>query len=881
MNIKNVVNLFLAIILLLPIMNSVIAQDVVLNPVEVTGTISFGGNEFRRYIARAKSGEFNASSESGTFDPAVSESGYSLTVNVEEGTTRQYYIGATFFSGSDRYGAAPKLVDVQDLEPSQATAYDIAQDDFGTVHGEIILPAGAELDNSNVRFYFDEFRSDIELRDAGYKNLTADQLSFDLPVAANTDMYIVAYLFLKSGQQHTFVIDPFTVDPGTVHDVVFEIIPAIETGSVGGTIDLQGPVQITEYWSRIYGPGGNINKYYYPEDGSNQIDWSIDNMPSSDTAQYKQWIFPKFRSQGYIVQMSVDYNAFNPSEQFYILQGQHTNVDVIVNQAFIEGQLNIEGNFPHDEMTFAQIRLLSTRYGNSPAVVDLSSMSYSAMGLDVGEWAVAYARLFLSGPENAYREVIEYYPYTNTHLALTAGQPENQDLNIAMGSVTVKFSITDGQTLSAPRIISPPNTRPCKLYNDQGDLLHMWKTTSYVYDQIDVLEGSVTFHGPDAYCEDLKAEALVNGSWTTFGYIDVEVVSGVDIVIDVGGPSISVDIAPNTVVDTSTIEVTGTATDDVEVSSVTINGISATLFITNNPDDPNEVGFSATIPLNLGSNALVTIATDSSDKQGSDTRNIFYELPVVTNSPPVVGDITVSPDALSVGESVLAEAAFSDPDENDRHTAVWDWGDNSQCDTANDQNCTIAGSSLSATHIYTEPGIYTVNLSLTDEQGETDTSSFQYVIVFDENAGFVTGGGWIESPAGAYMADASLTGSANFGFVASYKKGASTPTGNTEFQFHMGNMNFHTDRLLWMVIGESNAIFAGEGTLNGIRGYGIRVSVVDGRLSADTDVDLLRVVIWDTDSGDVLYDSQPGADILDGGGLPISRGSIVVHSKKK
>ncbi len=775
MNIKSVLNHFLAIVLLLPIMNNVFAEDVVLNPVEVTGTISFGGTEFGKYIARAKSGEFNASSESGIFDPAVSESDYSLTVNVEEGTTRQYYIGATFFSGNDRYAAAPKLVDVQDLEPVQA--YDLTQDDLGTVHAEIILPAGAELDSSNVRFYFDEFRSDMALRDAGYKKLAPDQLSFDLPVAANENIYIIAYLFLTSGQQYTFVIDPFSVAAGAVHDVVFEVIPAIETGSVGGTIDLQGPVQITEYWSRIYGPGGNINKYYYPETGSNLIDWSIDNLPSSDTVKYKQWIFPKFRSQGYIVQMAVDYNAFNPAEQFYILQGQHTNVDVVVNQAFIDGQLNIEGNFPFDDLVLTQVRLLSTKYGMSPAYVDLSSMSYSAMGLDVGEWAVAYARLNLYGPGGSYREIVEYYPYTNTHLALTAGQPEIQDLNIAMGSVTVKFSITDGQTLSEPRIISPANTRPCKLYNDQGDLLHAWKSNAFVNDQIDVPEGSVTFHGPDAYCEGLKAEARVNGSWTTFGYIDVEVISGVDIVIDVGGPSISVDIAPDTMVDTNTIEVTGTATDDVEVSSVAVNGITAMLTPTNNPDDPNEVGFSVIVPLSLGSNALVTIATDSSNKQGSDTRNVFYESAV--------------------------------------------------------------------------------------------------------NDGFVTGGGWIDSPPGAYMADTSMTGKANFGFVAKYKKGASIPTGNTEFQFHMGNLNFHTESLLWMVIGESSATFAGEGTLNGIRGYGIRVSVVDARLSTDTDVDLLRVVIWDTDSGDVLYDNQPGADTLNGEGLPISRGSIVVHNKKK
>src|SRR5262245_6965392 len=39
----------------------------------------------------------------------------------------------------------------------------------------------------------------------------------------------------------------------------------------------------------------------------------------------------------------------------------------------------------------------------------------------------------------------------------------------------------------------------------------------------------------------------------------------------------------------------------------------------------------------------------------------------------------------------------------------------------------------------------------------------------------VTVGGWIDSPAGAYVADPSLSARANFGFVSTYKKGATAP----------------------------------------------------------------------------------------------------------
>ena len=58
----------------------------------------------------------------------------------------------------------------------------------------------------------------------------------------------------------------------------------------------------------------------------------------------------------------------------------------------------------------------------------------------------------------------------------------------------------------------------------------------------------------------------------------------------------------------------------------------------------------------------------------------------------------------------------------------------------------------------------------------SDTGIYQYIVVYDPDGGFITGGGWIESPPGAYYDDPLLTGKANFGFVSKYMKKARVPT---------------------------------------------------------------------------------------------------------
>jgi hypothetical protein len=150
------------------------------------------------------------------------------------------------------------------------------------------------------------------------------------------------------------------------------------------------------------------------------------------------------------------------------------------------------------------------------------------------------------------------------------------------------------------------------------------------------------------------------------------------------------------------------------------------------------------------------------------------------------------------------------------------------------------------------------------------------VVVYDPSAGFVTGGGWIDSPAGAYYPDPQLMGSANFGFVSKYKKGASTPTGETEFQYKVGNLNFHSSAYDWLVVSGGRAQYKGSGTINSAGNYGFLLTSIDGAIAGGAD--RFRMKIWDKGTNSAVYDNQLGASDGSEPSTVIGGGSIVIRT---
>jgi REJ domain. len=265
--------------------------------------------------------------------------------------------------------------------------------------------------------------------------------------------------------------------------------------------------------------------------------------------------------------------------------------------------------------------------------------------------------------------------------------------------------------------------------------------------------------------------------------------------------------------------------------------------------------------------ATLTV-TDTSDASDSDDATV-----TVGNASPEVTSFACPTEPQAVNTSVPLGGSFTDDGSNDTHTASYAWGDgHSSAGTVSE---TAGSGTVSGSHTYESAGIYTPELTVSDDDTGSDTEPCRYVVVYDPSAGFVTGGGWIDSPAGAYVPDPAMTGKATFGFVSKYKKGATTPEGSTEFQFHAAGLNFKSTSYQWLVVGGSKATYKGWGTINGQGSYGFLLAALDGS------PDKFRIKIWDVGSGDVVYDNNLGGGDDADPAIALGGGSIVIHTGKK
>ena len=261
------------------------------------------------------------------------------------------------------------------------------------------------------------------------------------------------------------------------------------------------------------------------------------------------------------------------------------------------------------------------------------------------------------------------------------------------------------------------------------------------------------------------------------------------------------------------------------------------------------------------------------DKDGGETD---YATSIdIYNVAPTIDAVIAPLDPVAIGDQpVSVEIVFSDPGIADTHDVTWDWGDTH----SNTQH--IASSPATQSHTFEAAGVYTVVVTVVDDDGGLDTEIYEYIVIYDPSAGFVTGGGWIDSPVGAYVPDPTLVGKATFGFVSKYKKGTNIPTGETEFQFKVADLNFHSEAYQWMVIAGPNAKFKGVGSINGESGYGFMLTAGDGDLVGGGNVDTFRIKVWDLETESVIYDNKLGEPDDSTAGTALGGGSIKIHKGK-
>ena len=250
-------------------------------------------------------------------------------------------------------------------------------------------------------------------------------------------------------------------------------------------------------------------------------------------------------------------------------------------------------------------------------------------------------------------------------------------------------------------------------------------------------------------------------------------------------------------------------------------------------------------------------------------------LPVATSTaatlnvgnPTALGSFTPLAGPVLIGTSVKMTIAFTGSAPG---AAVWNWNDGTT------SNATVVGSTLTGSHVYATPGVYTPTLTVNSCGGST-SGSYEYVVVYDPNGGYITGSGWFNSPAGAYRPQPSLEGRVNFGFVSKYKKGTTVPDGNTQFLYRMGNLSFHSTAYEWLVISGAKGQYKGSGTINGTGNYGFILTATDGGKRPDR----LRMKIWNKANNAVVYDNQFGAGDTADPTTVINGGSIMIKAPSK
>ena len=206
------------------------------------------------------------------------------------------------------------------------------------------------------------------------------------------------------------------------------------------------------------------------------------------------------------------------------------------------------------------------------------------------------------------------------------------------------------------------------------------------------------------------------------------------------------------------------------------------------------------------------------------------------------------------------------------HTAKWTFDNLSTTGRVTEPLGSKTGS-VTGTYTFTDPGVYRVAMNITDNLGRTSSVTNvgdleALVVVYDPNGGYALGGGWLDAAAGK------LT----FGFNSKYHSNARNPKGEVQLTFGAG-MNFDANSLDYLTISGARAQVSGFGKLNGDGPYNFILTMIDGQTEGGGGVDRIRVKIWHKVTGDVVYDTQPGASDAADPTTPVGTGSSIVLQK--
>jgi hypothetical protein len=358
------------------------------------------------------------------------------------------------------------------------------------------------------------------------------------------------------------------------------------------------------------------------------------------------------------------------------------------------------------------------------------------------------------------------------------------------------------------------------------------------------------------------------------------------VVVTVGNvlipPEVTVFPSSATVVSGEVLELTGEGTD-------ADGGVTSSVWT--RPDGSHAVGNSLeVIAPDVAEPTPLTYRFTVTDNDGlTASADVLVTVlpPGGANEPPTVDSIVTPTTPVRVGELFTATAVVADDALGTAPPVVtWTWSDGTVVTDASpvqrgasvpEWTSTVERDALAA-------DVYTVFVTATDSRGETCEPRVhdKYVVVYDPDGGFVSGGGTVQSPAGA-VAGSEAAGQATFGFTAKYRKDAPAPDGTLNFKLKAAGIDFRAETYEWLTITGSRARVRGTGTLateSGPRDCSFLLSVNDGKRRGGGGGHKFRLKIWERGTNRIVYDnqwsSQSDADLP---AQPLSGGTVVIQER--
>ncbi|MEM8704864.1 MAG: FG-GAP repeat protein [Actinomycetota bacterium] len=277
------------------------------------------------------------------------------------------------------------------------------------------------------------------------------------------------------------------------------------------------------------------------------------------------------------------------------------------------------------------------------------------------------------------------------------------------------------------------------------------------------------------------------------------------------------------------------------------------------------------LPTTPGSYLLTVVTADA---LGNDaTYTVPFDITAPLNNLPEISLITGPSTPQLISDGVTVDVTFGDADGVfDDYTVDIDWGDfddddtpgssticsassgsatsgNPSCEIVQEPTGGAADGQATGSFVYDEPGVYAIEVTITDSSGNTDSTLFEFAVVYDPEGGRVSGAGWYWSGPEAYSEEEPWGGPAFFGYRARYRNGDDTPRGRTKLHL-LGEFFFKSTSYDYLIVNDTIAVAEGTGRVGWEHGYRFRVQGIDnGRL------DFFQITIWDDDTGEVVYDN--------------------------